>query len=156
MKKTWIPLENGSEIQVPSRIVIHAMAEFIESDDTGYFAVDWIRKCNLSVHAFVTPSGVLIRSRQGRQGAWHAKHYNMNSLGIEFLVPGIHTYDTFIDTIRNPYLTAVQYQSGLEQVQAWVDEYGITEINRHSDLSPGRKEDPGTGFPWTDFLSDLS
>lgn len=154
MKIAQIPLEKGASNQKPERIVIHAMGEFIDTDPHDYYAPEFLRKIGLSAHAFITPSGVIIKSRKCSQGAYHAKGYNVNSLGIEFLVPGVHTYSTFIETIKMPYLTSAQYQAGIDLVRHWVKEYDIRSISRHSDLSPGRKVDPGEGFPWNRFISE--
>jgi AmpD protein len=155
MQIAEIPLPAGRSHQAPKRIVVHAMGEFIDTDDVDYHAPDWLRKLGLSAHAFVTPSGVIIRSRPDGKGAYHAKGYNTDSLGVEFLVPGLHTYGTFIEAIKGPYLTNAQYDAGVELVRDWCALWNIENIDRHSDLSPGRKADPGDGFGWDAFLRDV-
>ena len=98
--------------------------------------------------------GVIIRSRKDEEGGYHAKGFNSNSLGVEFLVPGLHTYATFTNAIKKKYLSTAQYNAGVELVKSWIDKHEISNIDRHSDLSPGRKVDPGQGFPWQRFLED--
>jgi len=130
------------------------MAEYIE-DGITYHAVDYLNKLGLSAHSLITPSGVNIRCRKNGEGAYHAKNFNTDSLGIEILVPGVHTYQTFIRKIQEPYCTQIQYDSTVSQVKDWIRIFGITEIKRHSDIDPTRKKDPGDGFPWTQFLEDV-
>lgn len=155
MKIADMPLPAGRSKQTPSRIVIHAMAEYIDTDDRDYDARSWLEKLGLSVHALITPSGVVIRCRSDRQGGYHARGYNTDSLGVEILVPGLHTYETFLDALQTPYYTTKQYSALVELVTSWRESYNIAHIDRHSDLSPGRKVDPGAGFPWSQFCDGL-
>lgn len=141
-------------VNTPKLIVIHSMAEYIK-DPERIYAPDFLDGYKLSAHALITPHGDNIRCRTDNQGAYHAKGYNTDSLGMEFLVKGKHDYSSFIDAIKSPYLEPEQYDAGLYQVREWLNLYPIERIARHSDLSPGRKVDPGDGFPWFDFLHDL-
>jgi len=157
-------LEHGSDQQSPSRIIIHAMAEYIHIDAAAstalkipagdYHAHEFLNLSGLSAHILGTPSGVRIRCREDNEGAWHAKGHNTNSLGYEFLVPGLHDYGSFLATIKRPYLTAEQYEAGIEQVRDWVKNHNIKRMDRHSDVDPVRKKDPGDGFPWKQFKQD--
>lgn len=147
----------GGAHQVPKMIVVHAMGEYIMTDDGGGYvhAVDFLERQGLSAHALVTPTGEIIRLRTDEEGAYHAKGFNTDTLGIEVLVAGNHNYSTFLRAIDRPYIKAMQYVALVEQCREWVVKYGITRIVRHSDLSPGRKVDPGAGFPWAKFLDDV-
>lgn len=145
----------GTAIQKPDRIIVHAMAEYTHYDGHILHARDLLDVLKLSVHALVTPSGVVIRCRTDEQQAWHAKAHNRNSLGIEFLVPGVHTYETFLAAMKGTYLADAEYFAGAAQVRAWVRRYGIKRVERHSDVDPDRKYDPGRGFPWSMFLRDI-
>lgn len=151
-----IPLAGGSFRQNPKRIVVHAMGEFIRDKGMDKFAVDHLRDLGLSAHSFVTPSGVVIRCRKGTSGAWHAKGFNTDSLGVEFLVPGVYSsLEELQVRTATPYLSEAQYQAGVEMVEGWAQLYMITKIDRHSDLDPVRRRgDPGDGFPWERFLRD--
>lgn len=141
----------------PKMIVIHAMGEYILRDDGINYehAPDFLNRMKLSAHALVTPSGEALRLRTDDETAYHAQGFNTNSLGMEILVAGKHTYKTFTKAIDQPYVTDEQYAAAVAQCRAWVGKYGITRIVRHSDLSPGRKIDPGDGFQFLEFLEDV-
>lgn len=155
MIKHSIPLEKGGLTNNPDRIVIHAMGEFIKYEGRILHAVDFLREIGLSAHALVCPDGAIIRCRTDNLGAYHAKGHNTNTLGMEFLVRGVHDYESFINTIKGEYLTFDQFQAGVEQCYEWALNYTITDIVRHSDIDPKRKKDPGTGFPWNQFLRNV-
>ncbi len=148
-----IPSENGGGSQTPTKIVIHAMAEYIDNGVEDYHAKEWLDKLGLSAHYFICPSGVIIQSRANDQIAWHAKGHNTNSIGIEFLVSGIHTYPTFLEAMKKRYLTRFQLTAGIELCRSLKAQENITEITRHDVLSPGKKYDPGKGFPWDQFIA---
>lgn len=155
-----MPSANGARKQTPRKIIIHSMAEFIDLDRRDRYAPNYLEDLGISAHAFVTPTGTIIRCRNDEQGAWHAKGNNTDSLGIEFLVPGVHTYASFSKAIQKPYLTRAQYKAGVKFVSMWmhkwnIDNMGADRIVRHSELSPGRKIDPGPGFPFNKFLEDV-
>lgn len=151
-----MPSVHGPPKLEPDTVIVHAMAEFLDTAGRDYFAPDFLDRRGESAHAFITPSGVVIEAREYSQGAWHAREFNYNSLGVEFLVPGVHTYATFAKAIKRRYVTRQAYQAGVELVRLWVEwaPHGL-DILRHSDVSPGRKIDPGTGFPWKRFLEDV-
>jgi len=157
-------LEHGALHNVPSSIVIHSMAEYIHIDQAAsvalnipagdYHAFEFLDVSGLSAHILGTPSGVNIRCRYDNEIAWHARGHNTGSLGYEFLVPGLHDYGSFLEAIKRPYLSAEQYQKGVDQVKQWANHFQIEKIDRHSDLDPTRKKDPGDGFPWEQFKKD--
>jgi len=148
------PLIHGNTANHPTRIVVHAMGEYI-LDPKPVYAPEFLDGYELSAHVLVCPNGDLIRCRDDLKGAWHARGSNGNRLGIEFLVEGEHTYATFLEALKTNYVTDAQWEAGLDVVKGWFDEHPIERIDRHSDLSPGRKVDPGEGFNWAEFLDDL-
>ena len=136
----------------PTQIVIHAMGEFVG----GMFAPDFLRSIELSAHALVTPSGVVIRTRSDQYGAYHAKGHNITSLGVEILVGGVHDYTSFVKAIKTDWVTPQQFEATAELVRGWRSKHGIHTIVRHSDIDPGRKVDPGAGFHWERFLKAVA
>lgn len=124
----------------------------------GVDAATFLRSNGLSAHALIKPDGTIIRCRRDNQGAYHAAGHNTNSLGVEFLVPGDHDYASFVKAIgKSGWVKAAQLKAGVELVAEWVKthEISFTRIKQHSTLSPGRKVDPGSGFPWARFIASV-
>lgn len=153
----YSPLEAGSKNNRPKMIVIHAMGEFL-LDPHPIHATDFLEKIRLSAHAMVSPNGDIYICRDDDQGAYHAKGYNTDSLGIEFLVEGHHDYGSFLEKIKTDWVTDAQWEAGVTAVRHWMQGHDIPlhKVVRHSDISPGRKVDPGVGFKWEKFLEALA
>ncbi len=149
------PLQHGTEYNNPNRIVIHAMGEYINDPDPE-LAVDYLDRAGLSAHALILPNADVMICRRPDQGAYHARGFNADSLGVEFLVAGDHNYASFKTAIDTPYVLPAQLSAGVELVKHWQSLYNITHIDRHSDLSPDRKIDPGRGFDWAKFKQLIS
>lgn len=145
----------GSRDNHPKVIVIHAMAEYIKDGKKTYHAAEFLNEYELSAHALGAPNGDLYRLRNDNQTAWHARGFNQDSLGYEFLVPGEHDYASFLEALKENYVLPLQYETGLNVLGEWKEKHNIDTIVKHSDLSPGRKVDPGMGFPWDDLMRDL-
>ena len=145
------PLKGGNKFNNPELIVVHAMGEYI-NDGKPIFAPDFLEIYGLSAHALICPNGDVMICRDERSGAYHAKGFNTNSLGVEFLVSGAHDYSSFLKAMKTDYITHAQWVAGIELVKSWKAKYNIKEIKRHSDISPGRKVDPGAGFKWQEFI----
>lgn len=146
---------HGRPVQAPHRIIIHAMAEYLTHESHTYHAKEFLEIIGLSAHILIAPDGANLRCREDTQGAYHAKRHNKDSLGIEYLVPGVHNYTTFLEAIKTPYVTHDAYTSGLKQIRGWIEEWEIKTILRHSDIDPDRKVDPGQGFQFSQLLEDL-
>lgn len=131
------------------------MGEFIGGDGWKNHAVQFLDEVRLSAHSLVAPDGSNFRCRLDSETAHHALGFNTDSLGMEALVEGVHTYASFLKAIDKPYLTKLQYQYMVEQAREWKQMYPDIKIVRHSDISPERKVDPGKGFPWGMFLEDV-
>lgn len=148
-------LNKGAKSQSPNRIIVHAMGEYILYEGEYLHAYDFLKTIGLSAHALICPNGDIIRSREDNQGAYHAKGFNKNSLGVEFLVPGKHDYTSFLKAMKDHYLTLDQHCAGVELLRDWCSKYEIASIDAHSDLSPDRKKDPGSAFPFEQILKDV-
>lgn len=151
------PLAAGLKINFAKRIIVHSMGEYIISDKDALtrHASEHLAHEKLSVHALATPGGDIIRCRRDDQGAAHARGYNSSSLSIEALVPGTHDYTTFLKAIKKDWVSKEQYEAILFQCQEWMGIWPIEAIERHSDIDPERKKDPGAGFPWDRLKKDL-
>ena len=145
------PSEFGNVHNTPKMIVVHCMGEYI-LDPQPIHATDFLVKLGYSAHALIAPDGDVYLCRDDDQGAYHARGYNTDSLGIEFLVEGNHNYGSFLEAIKTDYVTLDQWDTGIDVVKSWLSAYNIKRLVRHSDISPGRKVDPGQGFDWYTFL----
>ena len=107
-------------------------------------------KSKVSSHYLIKRNGEIINLVPDLFEAWHAgvsswKHFkflNKNSIGIEITNPGHqHGYKKF---------SKKQIFSLQKLLNILVKRYKIKKkyILGHSDISPGRKKDPGEKFPW--------
>ena len=108
----------------------------------------------VSSHLFIKRTGEIIQFVPFTNRAWHAgrsvfescEECNDYSIGIELE-----------GTDDDPY-TEAQYQSLTSITQSLMLEY--PELNKdhivgHSDISPGRKTDPGESFDWKKYFEAL-
>lgn len=164
----------------PTGIVVHAMLEQIAITDAvlehypaddyprvharageRVWAATWLDLVGLSAHALVSPDGPIIRCRWDHEIAWHASGFNDTRLGVEVLVRGAYDYGAFLTRIDEPWIEpgSAQFAAAAAQVTDWCLRHGIRAapgtIDRHSDLDPNRKRDPGAGFPWARLLESV-
>ncbi len=157
IKEQFLPdgARDGARRNTPKMIVVHAMGEYI-LDPGPIHARDFLLKLGYSAHALVEPDGQIIICRTPDQGAYHARGFNTDSLGIEYLVKGNHDYGSFLDAMKTDWVTHAQWHSGIDFINQWLTDFDtITEVVRHSDISPGRKVDPGVGFDWELFKQNI-
>lgn len=159
----------------PKGIVIHSMAQYLVNEDgKTVHARDFLASIGLSVHAFVEPDGSVVPMKPAPQKASHAgkskwnglEYLNSHYLGVELLVEGVHSYDSFIAKIKDPEtFTEAQYTSLANLCAEWMKEYPLISLDtvaRHSDVSgvevrpEAPKKDPGSGFNWLKFRTMLS
>ncbi|WP_347939171.1 N-acetylmuramoyl-L-alanine amidase [Rickettsia oklahomensis] len=89
--------------------------------------------------------------------AWHAgvsywqghEHINDTSIGIEIVNPAFKVDPKNNDVLWLPYLER-QINSVISLCKKIIAKYDIkpTRVVGHSDIAPGRKQDPGPLFPW--------
>ena len=100
----------------------------------------------VSCHYFIQQDGTVLQLVKDEDVAWHAgvsqwqnfNGLNATSLGIELSNAGHQAY------------TEEQYQALISLLHVLVESYNIPPkcILAHSDVSPGRKDDPGLLFNW--------
>jgi N-acetyl-anhydromuramoyl-L-alanine amidase len=123
----------------------------LNPDDDPYFA--GIYQLKVSAHCLIRRSGELVQYVPFNKRAWHAgqscfegrERCNDFSIGIELEGTDTDEY------------TAAQYRQLTAVSRLLLAAYPAitpTRIVGHSDIAPGRKTDPGTGFDWT-FIERL-
>ena len=143
----------GGGIQNPDKLIIHSMSEYIN----GMYADEFLTSVRLSAHFLLKPNGEFIKLRKTHEIAYHAKGHNTNTIGIEVLVEGEHTYQSFLDKIKTDWVKPEQMEALIEMSNGIIEYYDMDKENvlRHSDIDPQRKKDPGQGFDWEYFKSKL-
>jgi N-acetylmuramoyl-L-alanine amidase len=148
MDMTQCPSPNFDERRLPvSMIVLHYTGM---PDAEGALARLMSPEAGVSAHYLVKEDGEVIQLVDEENRAWHAgKSYwrgitdvNSASVGIEIVNPGHEFgYRNFPDE---------QIASVIPLVADIKERHGIGRGNivGHSDVAPGRKEDPGELFPW--------
>jgi N-acetyl-anhydromuramoyl-L-alanine amidase len=115
----------------------------LNPDEHPYYQT--IRELKVSSHFFIRRDGELIQFVSCLKRAWHAglstwrgrERCNDFSIGIE--LEGTDDLP-FADT---------QYGALDKLIPTIISAYPILDIVGHSDISPGRKTDPGSSFEWT-------
>ncbi|WP_343565400.1 N-acetylmuramoyl-L-alanine amidase [Sphingobacterium sp.] len=112
-------------------------------------AIYWMSdpKSKVSAHVHISREGVVTQLAPFNVECWHAGRsswagltdLNRYSIGIELQNKGSEVY------------TEKQINAAIEVCQTIIAYYPIREILGHSDIAPGRKEDPGIQFPWMKF-----
>lgn len=127
----------------PDLIVLHYTATA-----DGEKALNWLTSSDskVSSHYFVFEDGRIVQSVSESKRAWHAgisswkteTDLNSRSIGIE------------ISNSGDTHYPDVQIQSVCKLVGSILKRHNIVpeRILGHSDISPGRKIDPGRLFPW--------
>ena len=108
-----------------------------------------IRGMEVSSHFFIRRSGELIQFVPCVCRAWHAgrstwkarERCNDFSIGIE------------LEGTDDAAFSGSQYDQLAQLTRELQQAYPIQDIVGHSDIAPGRKTDPGSGFEWARYRS---
>jgi len=145
---TQTPSPNFNERKTVLRyIVLHYTGM-----ENGEMALE--RMCDpsaqVSAHYMIEEDGRVFQLVDEDKRAWHAgvscwqgeRDMNSASIGIE-IVNGGHDFGL-------PEFPAVQIEAVIELVKSVMERHGIKakDVIGHSDIAPGRKQDPGEKFPW--------
>ena len=148
MSYTQTPSPNFNERKTVLRyIVLHYTGM-----ENGEMALE--RMCDpsaqVSTHYMIEEDGRVFQLVDEDKRAWHAgvscwqgeRDMNSASIGIE-IVNGGHDFGL-------PEFPAVQIEAVIELVKSVMERHGIKakDVIGHSDIAPGRKQDPGEKFPW--------
>ena len=125
----------------------------LPADEHPYFKD--IHQMKVSSHVLIHRDGTVQQFVPFHQRAWHAGHScyqgretcNDFSIGIE------------LEGTDDSEFEDIQYRQLAELINALDSSYASIKKNRltgHSDISPGRKTDPGTGFDWDRLKGLLS
>ena len=107
-------------------------------------------RSEVSAHYFVHEDGRILQCVPEARRAWHAgksfwkgeTDINSRSIGIEIVNPGHEWgYRPFPEAQVEAVLHLCQDIMLRHQMKPW-------RVLAHSDVAPGRKEDPGELFPW--------
>ncbi|MFO6422983.1 1,6-anhydro-N-acetylmuramyl-L-alanine amidase AmpD [Motilimonas sp. KMU-193] len=117
-----------------------------------YFEI--IHQFKVSAHALIRRDGELVQYVPLTKRAWHAgvSHFqgrekcNDFSIGIE------------LEGTDDSEFTYAQYHTLTQLTEQIIKYYPLITAQRitgHSDIAPGRKTDPGSGFDWPRYLASL-
>ena len=125
----------------------------LPADEHPYFKE--IHQLEVSSHVLIRRDGSLQQFVPFHQRAWHAgkscyqerEACNDYSIGIE------------LEGTDDSAFEDIQYQQLAALIDALSHSYPNINKNRitgHSDIAPGRKTDPGTGFDWDKLRKSLA
>jgi N-acetyl-anhydromuramoyl-L-alanine amidase len=122
--------------------VMQLFTNTLNPNEHPYYAEIYTRK--VSSHFFIRRDGELIQFVSTLQRAWHAgvsqwqsrERCNDFSVGIE------------LEGSDDEAFEAAQYVTLQSLINCLKKTYAIQQVVGHSDISPGRKTDPGPYFEW--------
>lgn len=116
-------------------------------DPSAHAYFESIAGLQVSAHLLIRRDGELVQYVDFRQRAWHAGASSfVGRSGCNDFSIGIELEGTDTDTFE-----AVQYEALANVTRALMAAWPLITPDRitgHSDVAPGRKTDPGSGFDW--------
>ena len=117
-------------------------------DHDAHPAFAALRELRVSAHFLVRRDGRLLQFVDTERRAWHAGVSNFAgrdrcndfSIGVELEGDGEHRF------------TAAQYRALRRLLARLRERYPLRWVAGHSDIAPGRKDDPGPRFDWARLL----
>ena len=114
-----------------------------------------IHQLEVSAHVLIKRDGSLIQFVPFDKRAWHAGEscYQGSERCNDFSI-GIELEGTDTDPFDNR-----QYETLVELIKSLCEHFPSVTTHRitgHSDIAPGRKSDPGSGFDWNKLSSLLA
>ena len=113
-----------------------------------------IKDLRVSPHIFIKRNGEVLQFVPFNKRAWHA------GKSIFRGVPDCNDYSIGIELegSEDDFFSKEQYSSLIIATKAIIETYPLINkenIIGHSDISPGRKTDPGRVFEWNTYLESL-
>jgi N-acetyl-anhydromuramoyl-L-alanine amidase len=120
-------------------------------DTTKHPSFSSLKEVRVSAHFFLRRTGQLFQFVRCEDRAWHAgvsrfldrSRCNDFSIGIE------------IEGSSDVAFTPTQYRVLGELVKKLCKTYPLKYVAGHSDIAPGRKDDPGPHFDWIRFHQSI-
>lgn len=111
-----------------------------------------IRGLEVSAHFFIRRDGELVQFVDADARAWHAgtsywrgrDQCNDDSIGIE------------LEGLEGECFEQAQYTTLVSLCISLGERYPIAHVAGHEHIAPGRKQDPGPGFNWSELQTRLS
>ncbi len=150
LEHSWLPAVNFGERRdgkTPDILLLHYTGM-----ESAKKACEWLASAQskVSCHYLIDEEGAITQLVDEEMRAWHAgeaswkgeRDINSRSIGIEIHNRG---HEQCYSEFSDPQMTAVAALS-----RDIVDRHGIASerVLAHSDVSPGRKLDPGEKFDW--------
>lgn len=173
---TWEQVENPRFIKSPNfhkgrykneeLIVIHTMESGEKGNTAEAVAQNWfgVKDSRVSAHVCVDDNS-FVQCVWDSNTAWHSKNANSNGLGLELAGTAAQTLEQWNDAYSQNELViasqvvaywSVKFEIPV-QMATWV--HGGTNVAQKGLCGhvhvPGHGShwDPGTSFPWSDFLT---